>query len=575
MTTSLVDAESVLAIDLGSVQTRVSLFDVVEGQYHFIAKGAAPSTVNAPFRDVGESVHQALDSLQEVTGRVLVDSDANIILPTQTNGTGVDRLVVTFSAGPEIRVVIAGLLTDVSIGSAQNLVRTTYGRIVETIGLNDHRSSELKIDAVLTAKPDLIILSGGTESGANRSVLRLAELILMICRILPQDKRPDLLYAGNTALAKKIKGVMEKWTHVHVAPNVRPNVDVEDLGPAEEILNEVVGKIRSRQIGGLQSLAKVSSAPPLPASNAFGRVVQFLSKVYDPVKGVLGVDLGASHTTVAAAFSGDLSVNVLPVGMGQNIKSALVEDGLSEIMRWLPLHVEESVVHDYIWQKSTQPGMVPYTAEALAIEQAVARWLLQISIRRTRDTWPQKRISFEPILASGAVLTNVASIPQSLLMLLDGIQPLGITTFILDQNGLTSSLGAIGKINSILPVQVLESKAFMNLGTVISPISRAKYGTHILQVRLEYEDGNESQFKVQQGTIVSLPLQPGQAARIHLNPLRRTEIDALGKRGASSFRIVGGACGAVIDARGRPIALPSDASRRRELMKKWRLSLGS
>jgi len=288
----------------------------------------------------------------------VVDSDAKIILPTKSNGTGVDRLVVTFSAGPEIRVAIAGLLADVSVGSAQNLVRTTYGKIVETIGLNDRRSPELKIDAVLAAKPDLIILSGGTESGANRSVLRLAELILMVCRVLPQEKRPDLLYAGNSTLAKKIQAVMEKWTHVHVAPNVRPTVDVEDLGPAEEMLNEVVGKIRSRQIGGLQSLATISSVPPMPASHAFGRIVRFLSKVYDPVKGVLGVDLGASNTTIAAAFAGNVSINVLPMGMGKNIKAALLEEGLSDIMRWLPLHLSESVVRDYLWQKSVLKSSV-------------------------------------------------------------------------------------------------------------------------------------------------------------------------------------------------------------------------
>ena len=575
MTTSLVDAESVLAIDLGSVQTRVSLFDVVEGQYHFIAKGSAPSTVGAPFKDASESVHQALDSLQEITGRVLVDSDAKIILPTKANGTGVDRLVLTVSAGPEIRVAVTGLLPDVSVGSAQNLIRTTYGKIVEVIGLNDRRSAELKMDAILSARPDLIILSGGTESGANRSVLRLAELILMVCRVLPQEKRPDLLYAGNSTLAKKIQAVMGKWTNVYIAPNIRPTIDVEDLGPAETVMNDVVSKIRSRQIGGLQSLAAISSLPPLPSSRAFGRVVRFLSKVYDPVKGVLGVDLGASNTTIAAAFAGNLSVNVLPLGMGMNIKAVLMEGGLSELMQWLPLHLSESVVRDYIWQKSIHPDMVPYTGEALAIEQAAARRLLQMAVQKTRNNWPPRVLSFEPILASGAVLTNVPSTSQSLLMLLDGIQPIGVTTFILDQNGLTSSLGAIGEINSILPVQVLESKAFINLGTVISPISQAKYGTPILQVRLEYDDGNEAQFKIQQGTIVSLPLQPGQTAHIHLNPLRRTEIGVFGKRSLNSFKIVGGVCGAVIDARGRPITLPADDSRRRELMKKWRMSLGN
>jgi activator of 2-hydroxyglutaryl-CoA dehydratase len=70
MTTSIVDAESVLAVDLGSVHTRVVLFDVVDGQYHFIASGMVPSTVNAPYSDVQEGVHAALEELRQVTGRV-------------------------------------------------------------------------------------------------------------------------------------------------------------------------------------------------------------------------------------------------------------------------------------------------------------------------------------------------------------------------------------------------------------------------------------------------------------------------------------------------------------------------
>jgi hypothetical protein len=42
-----------------------------------------------------------------------------------------------------------------------------------------------------------------------------------------------------------------------------------------------------------------------------------------------------------------------------------------------------------------------------------------------------------------------------------------------------------------------------------------------------------------------------------------------------SFKIVGGVCGAIIDARGRPVVLPADASRRREMLKKWSLVLTS
>ena len=53
MPASLVQNESILAIDVGTSVTRAVLFDVVEGQYRFVAAGKAPSTAEAPFKDIG------------------------------------------------------------------------------------------------------------------------------------------------------------------------------------------------------------------------------------------------------------------------------------------------------------------------------------------------------------------------------------------------------------------------------------------------------------------------------------------------------------------------------------------
>ena len=72
---------------------------------------------------------------------------ADLITPSQPNGSGVDALVVTISAGPTIRTVLVGLLKDVSLESARRLTESTYARIVETIGLNDRRKPEQQIDS--------------------------------------------------------------------------------------------------------------------------------------------------------------------------------------------------------------------------------------------------------------------------------------------------------------------------------------------------------------------------------------------------------------------------------------------
>ncbi|MGE5378397.1 MAG: glutamate mutase L, partial [Bacteroidota bacterium] len=99
MPASLVQNESILAIDVGATITRAVLFDVVEGQYRFVASGQAPSTAEAPFKDIGLGVREAITRLQNITGGILLGSqDHNLIAPSQPDGTGVDAVVATISA---------------------------------------------------------------------------------------------------------------------------------------------------------------------------------------------------------------------------------------------------------------------------------------------------------------------------------------------------------------------------------------------------------------------------------------------------------------------------------------------
>jgi hypothetical protein len=574
MAQTTVDSESVMAVDLGSINTRAMFFDVVDSQYHFVATGVAPSTIQAPFQDVGESVHQAFLNLQETTGQVFLDRNGRLIIPSQPDGSGVDRLVVIYSGGPELRIVVAGLLSDVSLESVQHLAATTYGRVVESIGLNDKRRPEMRLDAIIKAEPDLIIMAGGTENGATRSINRLAELVSTACKILPAEKRPEVVFAGNSLMAKNVKEIFEKTAPVNIAPNVRPSIDVEELGPASETLARVVTQVRSRQFGGMQLLSSMCSAPPLPSAFALGRMVRFLSQLYDPIKGVLGVDIGSNSTSIAAAVGGKLALNVFPLGVGSGAPQVLQLCRQVDVSQWLASEIPDDVVQDYIWQKGLEPARVPVTPDELAIEQALTRQLLRMGIQYTLSHWPGLTSAFEPYLISGAVFAKAPSPAQSLMMVLDGLQPVGITAVYLDQNGLAPALGAIAGFNSVLPVQVMDSGVFLNLGTVICPVSDARFGTPILNVRLEYEQGTQNTVEITQGTLTSLPLQPGQTARIHLEAGRNVEVDPRGKRGSGSFKIVGGICGAVIDARGRPLVLPADGARRRDLLNKWAGGLG-
>ena len=103
MPASLVQGDSLLAVNIGAANTRAVLFDVVEGEYRLLASASAPSTVEAPFQDVSEGVRNAINDLQTVTGRTLLNADRRLITPAQPDGSGVDAFVSTLSAGPALK----------------------------------------------------------------------------------------------------------------------------------------------------------------------------------------------------------------------------------------------------------------------------------------------------------------------------------------------------------------------------------------------------------------------------------------------------------------------------------------
>src|SRR5512142_1527000 len=137
MPASLVQGDSLLAVEIGGANTHAVLFDVVEGEYRFLAASSAPSTAEAPVRDVSEGVRNAIASLQTLTGRVLLDGERRLITPSQADGTGVDGFVAIFSAGPALKTVTVGLMGDVSLESARRLADTTYSRVLDSMGIND------------------------------------------------------------------------------------------------------------------------------------------------------------------------------------------------------------------------------------------------------------------------------------------------------------------------------------------------------------------------------------------------------------------------------------------------------
>jgi hypothetical protein len=587
MTKLTATVETLLAIDVGTVTTRAALFEIVEGRYRFVAAGVAQSTATAPFKNILEGVHMALTDLQGMTGRRLIGNDQQIIMPAHSDGSGVDKCIATLSAGPPLKIVAVGLLEDISLQSVQNLVNTTYAQVSSALSLNDRRTTATRLDTVQRLKPDMIVISGGTDGGASQSVLSLLEPIGLACYLMPKEQRPEILYAGNAALAQDVKTELAPVAPVQIAPNIRPALEVEQLLPAHKILSDTYRRTRGRTLPGVRELDIWSGGFLMPTAAAFARMMRLISKELAPKqRGVLGVDVGAGATTLAAGFAGEQFLNVhTNLGLGASLFGLLKYCTAADIARWVDEPVSEEDIRSYVYNKALYPASLPVTPEELALEYALTSQLISTAIKLSNWNLPAKMTgsipgflpAFESIIASGGVFSNAPTRGRVLLTLLNALQPVGWTTLVLDQNQVAAMLGAAADVAPLLTVQALrDSSSFMNLGMVIAPVGKANPGTPVLRLQVKYGDGSETAIEVKYGNIETIPLPPGQTATLRLQPLHRFDI-GMGApgRGGTVKNITGSDSGLIIDARGRPLIMPADAGARRDQLKKWLAALGN
>ncbi len=281
MDKNTIASKSVIAVDIGSTITRSLFFDVVSGKYRFVAVGSAPTTAGVPHFDVTEGIWRSLEELQYITGRALLSEKDGVIIPSTPDNQGVDIMVATMSVGNPISVVTVGLLDTVSLQNARHLAQTTYANIIAEISLNDRRTSSDRINLLTRKRPDLIIITGGTNNGASHSLLSILESIGLSSYMLDENLRPHILFTGNEQLQDEVKSGLAKISKLRVAANIQPVLGKENIHPAQKEINEVYKEIREKQTGGLSEVISWTEGTFTSTASAFGRVIRFLSEQYE------------------------------------------------------------------------------------------------------------------------------------------------------------------------------------------------------------------------------------------------------------------------------------------------------
>ena len=167
--------KSILATDCGSTTTKAILIEWKDNRYRLTFRGEAPTTVEAPFEDVTKGVLNAVMEVEELSGRKILN-EGKIISP-DSGAEGVDIYVSTSSAGGGLQMMVAGVVKSMSGESAERAALGAGSIVMDVLASNDGRLAHEKITRIRQLRPDMILLSGGTDGGTTTHVTELAEIL--------------------------------------------------------------------------------------------------------------------------------------------------------------------------------------------------------------------------------------------------------------------------------------------------------------------------------------------------------------------------------------------------------------
>jgi hypothetical protein len=579
---------SVLLADCGSTRTRAALIDLVAGEFRLVATGETATTVEVPWSRISIGVREAIRQVEQLTGRMLLSGQGQLIVPEREDGSGVDALVATVNAAVPLRVAVVGLIGALSVESLLKATDCSYvvvQNVVAKDGARDGSEGESSIAALvrdtMRSRPDAILLGGGTEGGAMSPVLESARDVAAALTASEEAGRVHVIYAGNREARTDIAKILGGCSNLHVVDNVRPTLEEEDLGAVEAELRNLFRDNKMSRVPGFGELKSWCQTPIITTAEGLELVVRYLSRLYQ--LDVLAVDVGSATTHVAGVIGGRYGSTVRPqVGVGYGMSSLLEKAGVDRLLRWLPFEMETGQALNHLFNKALRPMTVPETVEGLLLEQAAAREAISLTLDRARGRWlgsgiPSYKGQVPPvdlIVGRGAVLCEAPLRGQAALILLDAMQPTGVCALALDQASLLPQLGALASLHPLAAAQAVARDGLLRLGTVIALEGTGREGTVALKLKIEYDDGQSLSVEVPYGALEVVPLATGKRAVVELRPGSQFDV-GLGRKGkGATTELDGGVLGIIIDARGRPLSLPADEEKRRGKIRDWMSELG-
>ncbi|MEZ5358637.1 MAG: glutamate mutase L [Candidatus Zixiibacteriota bacterium] len=598
---------TILATDCGSTTTKAILIEKVDGEFRLIARGEAPTTVEAPFEDVTMGVLNAVAEVGELSNKTFLDENDRIICPAKGN-VGTDIYISTSSAGGGLQMMVAGVVRSMTAESAERAALGAGAIVMDVIASNDKRRPHQQIERIRHLRPDMILLSGGIDGGTTSHVVEIAELISAA------DPKPRLgsgynlpvIFAGNTDARPAIQNTLAKKVDLGIVDNLRPVLERENLLPAREKIHDLFMEHVMAQAPGYSKLMKWTDAPIMPTPGAVGLIIKTIADIYN-IEAV-GVDIGGATTDVFSVFRPEGSAEGVfnrtvsaNLGMSYSISNVFAEATLPNVMRWVPFSMDERDLRNRVKNKMIRPTTIPQSMEELVFEQAVAKEALRLAFiqhknfatvlkgvqkqRTIADAFEQdssgativNMMTLDMLIGSGGVLSHAPRRQQSALMMIDAFEPEGITRLAVDSIFMMPQLGVLSTLHPKAATEVFEKDCLIHLGTCIAPSGEIKKGGSVMKYSINLPSGPVSgELQAGEMKLYQLGLDEKglpKKAKAVFEPHKGLDLGA-GKGHKVEAEVSGGVVGIILDGRGRrPLNLPTDNNERIAALKRWMTEL--
>ena len=461
--------KQVLLIDFGSTYTKVTAVDLEKQQ--LLGTAASYTTVQT---DVNEGLENALEILASKIGKLEYDA----------------RYACSSAAGG-LRMIACGLVPELTAEAAK---QASLGAGAKIMKVYSYQLTEDDAEEIAELKPDIFLLTGGTDGGNKDIILENAKIIASIPLDFP------VVVAGNRSAARACERIIaESGKQAMVCENVMPKFNQLNIEPAQEKIREVFLE-RIIKAKGLSGVNKLISGIMMPTPAAVLAAMELLSKGTDHESGLgdlVAVDVGGATTDVYSMSLGEPDrVNTVIKGLPEPYAKRTVEGDIG--MRYSAQGIVDAVGTSAISRLSgldydrvealmelitSKTETLPNSEELAKLDFALASMAVKVGMTRhagfiekvftpVGETFLQtgKDLSkVEKVIITGGSLIHADNVKEiASHVLYDLSEPMSLkpqkAEILVDKSYILSAMGLLSKYNADIALKIMK-KELLSYGT--------------------------------------------------------------------------------------------------------------